>query len=185
MIFTCPECQARNRGACPGSVVACRRCASPVVVPEIEPETTPVATPAPAPKVAEAPDPRAVSRRLWRTATLVLLAVGLAHGALYLLLTMEARAGMSEIEALYSRQELSAAHRPSEAPVPGTPAYASWRREHDLWLKSEAYGKHRSHAALLRTGLLASFLVQVAMTGWILMRLLGRSRAARKRESDA
>ena len=181
MIFTCPECQARNRGARPGSVVACRSCASPVVVPEIEPEVAPLPTPPPAPMVAEAPDPRAVSRKLWRTATLVLLAVGLAHGALYLVLTMEARAGMNEIEALYSHQELSRARRPAEAPVPGTPAYADWRREHDLWLKSEAYGKHRSHAALLRTGLLASFLVQVAMTGWILVRLLGRTRAARTR----
>lgn len=182
MIFTCPECQARNRGARPGSVVACRSCASPVVVPEAEPDVARVAAPPPAPHAAELPAPRTVSRKLWRTATLVLLVVGLAHGALYLLLTMEARAGIGEIEALYSRRELSGAPRPGEAPVPGTQAYAGWRREHDLWLKSEAWGKHRSHAALLRTGLLASFLVQVAMTGWILMRLLNRTRAARRRE---
>ena len=184
MIFTCPECQTRNRGERSGSVIACRGCANPIVVPEApaeQPDVLPRSKPSAPVADVEIADGGAITRKLWRTATWVLLVVGLAHGALYLLLTMEARAGINAIETLYSRSQLSGARRPDAAPVPGSPAYAQWRQTHDLWLKSEAYAKHRTHAGLLRTGLLASFLVQVAITGWILMRLLVKVRRPRSR----
>jgi len=105
----------------------------------------------------------------------VLVIVAAAHGGLYLLLTSEARSGLRRLEARHGRVALEKARRPAHgAPKPGTPAYAAWRRAVERYDDAGVWRTHRRHVDLLRTGFLASFLVQVAITGWILMRLLGK-----------
>ncbi len=173
MIFECPQCQAKLRGGKPGAVVACGGCSNPVVVPARR--TEPPAKPPP-----DAPVPTTVApvRGPWGTAALVIGIVGLAHLGLYLLLTMDARSQRRSIEARYDASELRRAKQPDESPAPGTPAFKPWRRAHDLWVASEDYRRHRSHIGLLKQGFLFSFLVQLGITGWILIRVLGKRKKA-------
>ena len=170
MTFRCPECQARIRRTTPGSVVACPSCASPVVVPEAAAEPRPAAAPAPVPTT----EAGWTTQRLWGTAAAVVAVLAVAHVALFLLLTMDARSGIREIEAAYRPDELEAAKRPGGAPEPGTPAYATWSRGVDLWEKAEAWRVHGRQVMLLRTGLVISFLILVGITGWGVNNLLRR-----------
>jgi len=174
LAFTCPECGTRQRGGQPGSIVACTSCRNPIVVPHEEPAAAPPVE-APTPRApATDLDPRA---RLWGTASLVLVIVAAAHAGLFLLLTHEARSARRMLESRHGESALRAATRPSDAPQPGTPAYATWRLDVERFDASEDWRRHGKHVALLRTGFLASFLVQVGITLWILFRLLGRQRS--------
>ena len=178
MIFNCPECQAPLRGEKPGTILACRRCSNPVVVPEPSPAPAPEApsvdAPVDAPERAAAEPPDA--GRLWKTAGIVVLILAVAHLGLFMLLTMDARAGMAEIEADYTRAELMAAKTPKAAPQPGTPAFGPWSRSVALWDKAEDYRVHARQVWLLRVALLASFLIQMGIIAWIMIGLLGRVR---------
>ena len=191
MIITCPECGTRQRGGSsrafvPGSIVACTSCSNPIVVREPPPAPPPPREPPRAPR--QAPPPGRASTQLWSTAALVIVIVGAAHAGLYLLLTSDARSGMRALEARHSVSDMRRAKQPdSEAPKPGTPAYTPWRRAVELYDDAHAYGNHRRHVSLLHGGFLASFLVQVAITGWILLRLLGKQKrraAGRDRDAD-
>lgn len=168
MSFRCPECGARLRGGKPGAILACHACANPVVVPPPpapQPEAPPPAAPVPG---------SAAQRSPWTTAGLVLALVAMAHVALFLLLTIDARGARSDIEARYTASELAAAPQPDAAPSPGTAAYRDWRRAYDLWLAAGEYKRHGKHVTLLRTGFVFSFLVQVCITGWVLAKIVGR-----------
>ncbi len=177
--FDCPECGARLRGGRPGAVLACAECRNPVVVPE--PAAEPVRKPAPAaaPPPSQAPDPDQVRRKLWLTATGVIAVVALAHLGLFLLLTRDARASMQTIQARHAVSALEDARAPKGEPRPGTPEYKTWREAKALWVDAEAWRNDRRQVGLLRGGILGSFLVQVAITGWILVRLLGKLRRRR------
>jgi DNA-directed RNA polymerase subunit RPC12/RpoP len=169
MIFSCPECGARLRGTQPGAIVACRACSNPVVVPEAAPEM-PAEAPAPVPSAA----PAWTTRRLWSTAAGVVLILALAHVGLFLLLTMDARAGVAEIEGRHSRAALEAARPPGAAPEPGTAPYTAWSRALELHESAEAWRVHARQVTLLRTGLFLSFLILVGMTAWGVFSLLRR-----------
>lgn len=175
MIFDCPECGERLQGKQPGAIVACRHCANPVVVPAAPSAAVAPADEGPVPEAIEVPDPA----KLWRTAILVVLILAGAHVVLYLLLTMGARAGLREIESEYTRAELEAAKLPDAAPEPGTPVYVTWSRSVALWDKAVEWRVHRRHVGLLRTGLLVSFLIQLAITLWVLFGLLRRAQRLR------
>ncbi len=191
MIITCPECGTRQRAGSsgavvPGSIVACTSCSNPIVVREPPPPPPPRRDP---PRAArEAPPRDGASTQLWGTAALVIVIVAAAHAGLYLLLTSDARSGMRTLEARHGVTDMRRAKQPdSEAPKPGTPAYAPWRRAVELYDDAHAYSNHRRHVSLLHGGFLASFLVQVAITAWILMRLLGKQKrraAGRDRDAD-
>jgi len=118
--------------------------------------------------------------RVWRTAGFVVLILALAHVGLYLLLTMDARAGMSEIGAVYPPSQIDAARRPGLTPEPGTPAFSEWSRSVALWDRAEAYRIHARQVMLLRTGLFVSFLVLLGVTAWALLGILRRRPPARR-----
>lgn len=197
MIFECPECGARVRGGEPGSIVACGRCSNPLVVPDASaPSTSAPSSSAPSSSArpparqseVEAPEraqaaPLEVAR-VWRTAGTVVLILALAHVGLFLLLTMDARAGMREIGAVYPRSEIDAARRPGVAPEPGTTAFSEWSRSVALWDKAAAYEVHARQVMLLRTGLLISFLVLLGVTGWALLGILRRRPSIRSGTGD-
>lgn len=167
MAFTCPECGATQRGGQPGSVVACTGCRNPIVVPRPEAPSTPP------PPVAHAAD-EGSPRRLWGTAALVLVIVAAGHAGLYLLLTREARSGIRALEQVHTAEGLQGAQRPDAPPQPGTPEYGPWREALERYDAAKEWRTHRRHVALLRGGFLASFLVQVGITLWILLKLLSK-----------
>lgn len=196
MIFKCPECGARVRGEATGSIVACGRCKNPVVVPEPRAATRPSATRPLAEGLSPTPSPQAQAdqppveaphqaeplpldvRRVWRTAAFVVFILASAHVGLYMLLTMDARAGIEDIRAVYSRSDLEDARRPGITPEPGTSAFTAWSRSVALWDKAEAYRVHARQVMLLRTGLFVSFLVLLGVTGWALFGILTRRSSA-------
>lgn len=185
MVFTCPECGTRQRGGAPGAIVPCMSCRNPIVVPEpLPPREEP---PPPVSHALEEDD--GGPGRLWATATLVLVIVAAAHAGLYLLLTADARGGLRTIEARHPLEALRTAQRPERGtPQPGTPAYTPWREGVELWNDAQAWNNHRRHVSLLRTGFLASFLVQVGITLWILMKVLGKQKkrdAYREKQAHA
>lgn len=183
MAFTCPECGATQRGGKPGAVVACPGCRNPIVVPEPLPPKPPAEAP-----VAHAPL-ESSPQRLWGTATLVLVIVGAAHAGLYLLLTQEARSGIRALEQEHTAAGMRSAERPEAPPQPGTPEYGRWRKALERYDASKAWNTHRKHVSLLGGGFLASFLVQVGITVWILLKLLAKQKrrppTARSRTSAA
>nr|MDJ0522699.1 hypothetical protein [Planctomycetota bacterium] len=109
-------------------------------------------------------------------ATLVLVIVAAAHVGLYLLLTQEARSELRAIEGRHSEAALRTAKRPDAPPQPGTPDYERWRAQVELHEDAKAWEIHERHVGLLRGGFLASFLAQVGITVWILLKLLAKQR---------
>ena len=169
--FACPDCGTRLRGGRPGSVVACTGCANPVVVPAPEPVE---ASRRPAPPEPGRPfDAGRARRRLLTTAVTLLAVVGVAHLGLYLLLTRDARASVAAVEARHGRAALAAAEAPSGSPQPGAPDYRAWSEATALWVDAQAWEDDTRQVSLLRGGILGSFVLQVVITGWILLRLLG------------
>ena len=175
MHYPCPECGARLSGGRPGAILACARCGNPVVVPEPvpRPAVPPAQPPAPAPSGG-----RAQAHQLWRTAGLVVGVLALAHVALYMLLTSEARADMARIEGSHARQDLAQATAPEDAPAAGTETYGAWRRKQQLWVDAQAWRTHGRQVDLLRAGFTGSFVALLLLTSWILMRVLGAQRRA-------
>jgi hypothetical protein len=104
----------------------------------------------------------------------VIVAAG--HAGLYLLLTREARSGIRALERVHTAERLQSAQRPDAPPQPGTPEYRPWREALERHDAANSWSTHRKHVALLRGGFLASFLVQVGITLWILLKLLSKHR---------
>ncbi len=182
--FDCPACGARLRGGRPGAVVPCAECRNPIVVPEPTAEAPPAPRPAEERAPAPAFDADQARRKLLTTATIVLVLVGVAHFGLYKLLTREARTSMADIESRHAVSALENARPPEGDPKPGTPEYRTWREAKALWVDAEAWRNDRRQASLLEKGILGSFIVQVAITIWVLLRLLGTvKRRARGRKS--
>ena len=102
--------------------------------------------------------------------------VAAAHAGLFLLLTHEARGAVRTLESEHGAKALASAERPDAAPTPGTPAYGTWLRDVERHDAAAAWQRHRKHVALLRNGFLASFLVQVGITLWILLKVLGKQK---------
>ena len=109
----------------------------------------------------------------------MLVIVAAAHAGLYLLLTHDARSAVRDLERDHGVAALQTAKRPEEAPQPGTPAYGPWRLKVERFDAAQAYSRDRRHIGLLRTGFLSSFFVQVVITLWILMRVLGKQKRLR------
>ena len=180
--FPCPDCGAWQRGGRPGAVLACAGCGSPVVVPARS-EQPPAPPPEPRPTAPERPpfDAAHARRKLFTTASVVLALVAVAHLGLYMLLTRDARASMATLEARHEAAELERAREPSGEALPGSPEYKAWREAKARWLDAETWRSDRRQVALLRGGILVSFVVQVAITVWILLRLLGSVRRRARR----
>ncbi len=138
-----------------------------------------------APVARVGPDPDAVVRKLWTTALGVIAVVAVAHLGLYLLLTSDARSNLAQLEARHAASALRAAKPPEGSPAPGTDAYRPWRLSKELWVDAEAWRTDRRQVDLLRAGFTGSFLVQMAITFWILIRLLGSNRRRRDAEARA
>lgn len=118
-------------------------------------------------------DPGRARRKLLTTAAVVLVLVGAAHVGLYLLLTRDARASMAEIESRHDVAALEGARPPEGEPAPGSPAYRPWREAKALWVDAQAWRTDKRQVTLLEGGVILSFVVQVAITAWVLLRLLG------------
>lgn len=118
-------------------------------------------------------DPERARRKLFTTAGIVLAVVAVGHLALYLLLTRDARAGIAAVESRHAPAALEAARPPTGEPQAGSPGYRAWRQAKALWVDAETWRSDRRQATLLRHGILGSFLVQLCITAWILVRLLG------------
>jgi len=97
--------------------------------------------------------------------------IGVAHLALYLLLTAHARREIRAIESRYAPAELTGASRPGERPD-GVEAQARWTRSRALWEASETWDGHRRLEEGMRWALIASFLVQTVITVAMLHRSL-------------
>lgn len=184
--FDCPACGTRLRGGRPGAVLACAHCGAPVVVPAV---AAPPSAPAPPPSSAseavrpEPPpfDAAAARGKLLTTAALVLALVAVAHLGLYMLLTRDARASIAGIEARHDARALEAARAPAGEAQPGSEEYKAWREAKARYVDAETWRSDKRQVALLRGGIIVSFVVQVAITGWILLRLLGSVRRRARR----
>ena len=177
--YECPACGARLQGGQPGAVLPCAECGSPVVVPQADatpPRPKPAAPTAPPPPAAPPFDAERARRKLWTTAGIVLAIVGVAHLGLYVLLTRDARKSMAEIEAKHDVAALERARAPAGESQPGSPDYKAWREAKQRWVDAESWRNDRRQVTLLKGGIIGSFVVQVAITGWILIRLLGNVR---------
>ncbi|MDA1195745.1 MAG: hypothetical protein O2894_11245 [Planctomycetota bacterium] len=102
--------------------------------------------------------------------------LALAHVGLFYLLTREARAGLGAAEGRHLVSKLESATAPDGQPAPGTQEYSAWREANALWIDASAWRNDRRQIALMRGGTTASFVLQAAVTGWVLARVLGRRR---------
>ena len=117
----------------------------------------------------------------WARIGLVALAVAAGHLVLFLMLTGDARREIDRIARAYDLPTLASATQPGPAPAVGTEDYATWRDHEARWQAARAYGKHRDQRDLIGHGLLASFLLQAGITGWLLMRIAARAAKRRAR----
>ena len=86
------------------------------------------------------------------------------------------KANMAEIESRHDVAALEKARQPSGSPKPGTPEYKAWREAKARYIDAESWRNDRRQVTLLRGGILGSFVIQVAITVWVLLRLLGNVR---------
>ncbi len=105
----------------------------------------------------------------WGRVGLVLGVIALAHLGLYLLLTASPRKEAAVLETRYGRAALVAATAPGDRPSDPS-AFSRWLRDQDLWEARGVWSDRRHLAAVLGYALLASFLLQVGITGWLLAR---------------
>ena len=105
---------------------------------------------------------------------LVALAVAGLHGGVYLILTAEARHEMAAIEATHPAEKLRQPGTLADPPPVGSKAYAQWREREALHQAAHVYGRHRAHHDIIRNGLLASFLAQLGVAAWVLVRVASR-----------
>lgn len=111
----------------------------------------------------------------WARVALVLAVIGAAHLGLYLLLTASVRRDVADAEARYGPETLAGATRPGPLPS-GDGAVAAWHRHQAVWEAHETWTARRGLARTLGGALLASFLMQVGLTGWMLARVRKRAR---------
>lgn len=172
MTSTCPECGSRFRAARPASVVPCPQCGNPVAVAEAAP---PAREPGPP---VEAPKPSDEQPQMpWLLAGAVVVVLILAHYALYLLITGDARNAIEELEARHGLAVRETHENPGRTPpAANSPRYKAWHAERQLFNASRAYADHEAHRALVATGLAISVLVQLGITAFALMRMSARVR---------
>ncbi|MDJ0975905.1 MAG: hypothetical protein QNJ98_15715 [Planctomycetota bacterium] len=171
MKTTCPECGARFRVLRPGSVVPCPACGNPVATSE-----TAAAEPRPSRPAVEAPQPAQEQPQMpWLLAGAVVVVLVLAHYALYLLITGDARTGIEELESRHGLAVREKHESPgSTPPAANSPRYKAWHQEHAMYAASKAYADHEAHRSLVSTGLAISVLVQLGITGFALLRMNAR-----------
>ena len=171
MTTTCPECGARFRVTRPGSVVPCPSCGNPVAT-----SKTAAVEPKPKPAPVEAPKPTQEQPQIpWLLAGAVVVVLVLAHYALYLLITGDARNGIEELESRHGLAVREEHKNPGTTPpAANSPKYKAWHKEHSLYVASRAYADHEAHRSLVSTGLAISVLVQLGITGFALFRMNAR-----------
>ena len=176
MTPTCPECGTRFRASRAGVVVPCPSCGNPVAVTEAAAAPAKERRPA-----VQAPEPTETKAEIpWLLAGAVVVVLILAHYALYLLITGDARSAIGELEAEHGLAVRQEAKNPGSNPPPAnSPTYKAWRDERALYVASRSYTDHEAHRSLVATGLAISVLVQLAITGFALFRM----NAKLKRES--
>lgn len=99
------------------------------------------------------------------------------------MLTLDAHTSISRIERQYEPAELENVKRPGDPPQPGTTAYVDWLDANDRWVKSKDYAQQVRQCTLLGVGLTFSFIIQVAITAWVVLRLARRMRRERERNA--
>jgi hypothetical protein len=108
-------------------------------------------------------------------AAVVVLAIGLAHLGLYLLLTASARREVERIEERYAVSDLASGRRPQSTEVPDA-VRENRRAEFDE--QRRAWEDHRSHVSTVGWALLASFLVQSGLIAFLRLRAGSARRGA-------
>ncbi len=166
---TCPVCGIRFRARRAGTVVPCPDCGNPVAVPE---QTAPPPARERKPAV-EAPQPAQTTPQMpWLLAAGTVVVLRLAHYALYLLISGDARNAIGELEGLHGNAVRAEVENPgSTPPAANSPKYKDWHAQRTLFLASRAYSDHEAHRSLVATGLAISILVQLVITGFALLRM--------------
>jgi len=130
-----------------------------------------------APEIVRADAPRAP----WGRALLVVGVIGVAHLALFLLLTASARKEVSALEERYGASALANPVDPGARPR-DSGSIPDWLRAQQVWEAGRTYATRTEYVSLLGYGLLLSFLVQAAILGVLLARSVqasGGRRSAR------
>lgn len=98
--------------------------------------------------------------RPWAMAGLVVLAIGLLHLGLALVLTRGARAEVAALRARWTEAELEQARAPGPAPESLGAGYAAWMRARDLHADAQQLATRQGHVQWLQAALAVSFAVQ-------------------------
>ena len=114
---------------------------------------------------------RQPERRQIEKVMLALLGLGIGHVVLYLCLTGDARTALDEIHATWKPSELQAARAPGFMPEPTTDAYSAWLRSYEAHAAAKDYELHARHEALMKYGMLFSFLIAVGFLGAAMRRV--------------
>lgn len=109
-------------------------------------------------------------RSPWLLAGLVVLAMGLLHLGLALVLTRDARSDVQQVEARWTPRELEQAGRPGPAPAEVGPEYTAWSRARDLHEDAQRLAERRNTVQWLHTALGISFAVQAGAVLWRALR---------------
>ncbi len=119
----------------------------------------------------------------WGMVALVLVVIGGAHLAFFLLLTSSARADLTTIEARWTRAALLTAEEPGPRPS-GSGDVPGWMRAQKRWEAARTWADRRGFVRSLGLGLAGSFVVQVGLLAVVLHRSLTR-RVPRRRRRQA
>lgn len=113
-------------------------------------------------------------RSPWLLATLVVLAMGLLHLGLALVLTRSARADVRRIQARWTTQALEHAERPGPAPEAMGAEYVAWSRARDLHEDAQSLAERRTTVQWLQAALGISFALQAGAVLWRALRAARR-----------